>query len=69
MLWTASGIKGYTVEASDGSLGAVSDFLFEDASWIVRWLVVDTGNWLSGAKFFSPSRPSGYPIRRGGSFR
>jgi hypothetical protein len=54
MLWTASGIKGYTVEASDGRIGTVSDFLFEDTSWMVRWLVVETGNWLSGHKVLLP---------------
>ena len=50
MLWNASVINGYAVAASDGRLGTVSDFLFDDASWSIRWLVVDTGRWLSGRK-------------------
>ena len=50
MLWNASSINGYAIEASDGRIGTVCDFLFEDANWIVRWLVVDTDNWLSGRK-------------------
>ena len=54
MLWNASVIKGYAIEASDGDIGTVSDFLFDDASWLVRWLVVDTGNWLSGRKVLLP---------------
>ena len=54
MLWHASAINGYSIEASDGELGTVSDFLFDDASWSVRWLVVDTGNWLSGRKVLLP---------------
>jgi sporulation protein YlmC with PRC-barrel domain len=54
MLWNASAIKGYAIEASDGDIGTVSDFLFDDASWLVRWLVVDTGNWLSGRKVLLP---------------
>lgn len=54
MLWTASVINAYAITASDGSLGTVSDFLFDDASWRVRWLVVDTGNWLSGRKVLLP---------------
>ena len=54
MLWNASAIKGYAVEASDGRLGVVSDFLFEDVGWMVRWLVVDTGNWLSSRKVLLP---------------
>jgi sporulation protein YlmC with PRC-barrel domain len=54
MLWTASGIKGYAILASDGKIGTVADFLFDDDSWLVRWLVVDTGNWLSGRKVLLP---------------
>ena len=50
MLWNASVIKGYAIAASDGRLGTISDFLFDDASWLVRWSVVDTGDWLSGRK-------------------
>ena len=54
MLWNASAINGYAIAASDGEIGTVSDFLFDDASWLVRWLVVDTGNWLSGRKVLLP---------------
>ena len=54
MLITASGIKGYAIQASDGSIGTVADFLFDDDSWLVRWLVVDTGTWLSGRKVLLP---------------
>ena len=60
MLWTASAIKGYAIAASDGHLGTVSDFLFDDASWLVRWLVVDTGNWLSGRKVLLPPSVLGH---------
>ena len=61
MLWNASVIDGYAIEASDGRLGTVSDFLFEDASWMIRWLVVDTGNWLSGRKVLLPLSVLGQP--------
>src|SRR5271163_3835056 len=54
MLWNASAINGFAIAASDGHIGTVSDFLFDDASWLVRWLVVDTGNWLSGRKVLLP---------------
>jgi hypothetical protein len=54
MLRNASTIKGYTITASDGHIGTASDFLFEDDSWLVRWLVVDTGHWLSGRKVLLP---------------
>ena len=46
---------------SDGRLGTVSDFLFDDVSWLVRWLVVDTGNWLSGRKVLLPPSVLGQP--------
>ena len=42
--------NGFTIEASDGKVGNVSDFLFDDHTWKLRWLVVDTGTWLSGRK-------------------
>ena len=50
MLWDLSAINGYAIMAKDGRLGSVSDLLFDDTSWLVRWLVVDTGHWLSGRK-------------------
>ena len=61
MLWNASAINGYAIAASDGRLGTVSDFLFDDASWLVRWLVVDTGKWLSGRKVLLPPSALGHP--------
>lgn len=63
MLWDASAINGYAIEASDGRLGTVSDLLFEDVGWTIRWLVVDTGNWLSGRKVLLPLSALGQPDR------
>ena len=60
MLWNTSSINGYAIEASDGRLGTVTDFLFDDASWLVRWLVVDTGKWLSGRKVLLPVSALGH---------
>jgi hypothetical protein len=54
MLWHASAIEGFAIEASDGDIGTVSDFLFGDASWLVRRLDVDTDNWLSGREILLP---------------
>jgi sporulation protein YlmC with PRC-barrel domain len=61
MLWNASAIKGYAIKASDGCVGTVSDLLFDDARWAVRWLVVDTGKWLSGRKVLLPLSTLGNP--------
>ena len=68
MLWNASAINGYAIAASDGHLGTVSDFLFDDESWRVRWLVVDTGNWLSGRKVLLPPLVLGHPDSSGREF-
>ncbi len=61
MLWDASAINGYTIEASDGRIGTVSDLLFEDVGWDIRWLVVDTGTWLPGRKVLLPTTVLGQP--------
>jgi hypothetical protein len=54
MLRNASTLHGYAIAASDGHLGVVNELLFEDTSWLLRWLVVDTGHWLPGRKVLLP---------------
>ena len=48
MITSAEDVRGLTVEARDGEIGTVTDLLFDDAGWSVRYLAVDTGGWLSG---------------------
>ena len=48
MLQTAGHLKGVTIEAMDGDIGSVQDLYFDDHTWTVRYLVVDTGTWLPG---------------------
>lgn len=50
MLRFVSALKGYKLAASDGEIGHIADFLFDDRSFVARWLVVDTGGWLSSRK-------------------
>ncbi len=50
MLQQGLAFKGFSIEASDGRIGTVRDFLFDDSTWKLRWLVVDTGGWLSDCK-------------------
>jgi uncharacterized protein YrrD len=50
MLRPASKLKAYAIEANDGTIGTVSDLLFDDSAWKIKWLVVDTGSWLTGRK-------------------
>lgn len=40
-------LKGYKVMATDGEVGVVDDFYFDDESWTLRYFVVNTGTWLS----------------------
>jgi hypothetical protein len=48
MLFAVTGLQKCPVEANDGRIGSAKDFLFDDQSWKVRWMVVDTGTWLPG---------------------
>lgn len=47
-LRSSAEVTGYHIEASDGSIGHVHDFLFDDKSWEIQYVVVDTRNWLPG---------------------
>ena len=48
MLIKAKTLKGYKLDAKDGKVGHVKEFYFDDQHWAVRYLVADTGNWLTG---------------------
>jgi len=56
-----SSLTGYTIRATDGDLGKVDDFYFDDKSWVIRYLVVDTGNWLSERKVLIAAVALGKP--------
>lgn len=38
---------GYKINAKDGEIGKVEEFYFDDVTWSIRYLVVNTGSWLS----------------------
>lgn len=46
MLRNMNDLKEYEIVAIDGSVGSIKDFLFDDFAWVVRYFVVETGNWL-----------------------
>ena len=48
MLFNIKQSYGNNLEASDGEIGQMKDFYFDDEKWAVRYLVVDTGSWLPG---------------------
>lgn len=43
-------VTGYHIQASDDSFGHVEDFLVDPESWAIRYLVIDTRNWVPGSK-------------------
>jgi hypothetical protein len=47
MLQSIKKLYGDKLGASDGDLGHVKDFYFDDQNWAVRYLVADTGTWLT----------------------
>jgi sporulation protein YlmC with PRC-barrel domain len=43
-------VSGYHVQASDGEIGKVEDFIIDDDTWAIRYLVINTHNWWPGKK-------------------
>jgi uncharacterized protein YrrD len=41
-------LYGKKLGATDGEIGQVQDFYFDDQTWAIRYLVADTGTWLTG---------------------
>ncbi len=50
MLRDVSELEGLGIRATDGELGEVKEFYFDDDSWAIRYLVVETGGWLGGMR-------------------
>jgi uncharacterized protein YrrD len=50
MLRNTKDLAHYVIDATDGTIGHVRDFYFDDDAWVVRYLVVETGLWLVGRK-------------------
>ena len=43
-------VTGYHVHAVDGEIGHIDDFIVDDETWAIRYLVVDTRNWWPGQR-------------------
>jgi uncharacterized protein YrrD len=54
-LRSTNAVKGYGIQASDGEIGQVADFLMDDRSWVIDQLVVKTGGWFSGREVKIPT--------------
>jgi hypothetical protein len=49
-LRSSAAVTGYHIQATDGDIGHVEDFLVDDHSWTIRYMVVDTTNWWAGER-------------------
>jgi hypothetical protein len=61
MLRNTHELNGFALRASDGLIGHVEDFYFDDETWVVRYLVVKTGTWLSGRRVLIAPAAAGQP--------
>ncbi|TDE18100.1 PRC-barrel domain containing protein [Dyadobacter psychrotolerans] len=43
-------VTGYNIKAIDGEVGDVEDFVIDEGTWKLAFMVVDTGNWFPGKK-------------------
>ena len=59
MLRSMNDLRGFTIGATDGDIGQVEAFYFDDVCFAVRHLVVDTGSWLSGRRVLISPRALG----------
>jgi hypothetical protein len=50
MLTKTTHLKGFAIQAMDGELGTVEEFYFDDKTWAIRYLTVETGGWLGGRR-------------------
>lgn len=49
-LRSTDSVTGHSIQATDGEIGHVEDFIIDDETWAIRYLVVDTRNWWPGKK-------------------
>lgn len=59
---------GATIRATDGDLGTVHDFYFDDTTWTIRYMVAETGSWLLGRKVLIGLVALGTPDWESGTF-
>jgi uncharacterized protein YrrD len=49
-LRSTEAVESYSIQATDGEIGHVEDFIIDDRTWAIRYLVIDTRNWWPGKK-------------------
>lgn len=61
MLRSTKELESCAIGATDGPIGQVEDLYFDDDAWVLRYLVVDTGTWLSSRKVLISPMSVGKP--------
>jgi hypothetical protein len=54
MLRSVKSLEGFSIGATDGAIGKVKDFYFDDEAWVIRYAVVSTNAWLGHEVLISP---------------
>ena len=49
-LRSANEVRGYHIQGTDQAIGHVEDFIVDDETWAIRYLVIDTSNWWLGKR-------------------
>ena len=65
MLRSLKQLYGEKLGATDGEIGTVKDFYFDDQNWAVRYLVADTGTWLTSRKVLISTHSLAGPVASG----
>jgi hypothetical protein len=63
MLRNLKAMQDYAIGATDGTIGHVTDFYFDDKAWVIRYLVVDAGSWSTSRKVLISPIAIGEPNR------
>lgn len=43
-------VKGYHIQTSDGEIGHIEDFMIDEGTWAIRYLIIDTHTWWPGKR-------------------
>jgi len=54
-LRSTQAVNGYHLQACDGTIGHLCDFMMDDQSWSIGQLVIKTGHRLSGKEVLIPT--------------
>ena len=54
MLHPSQTLKGFKIDSADGAVGSVREFLIDDETWAIRYLVINAGGWPAKSFLVSP---------------